>query len=111
MRAHVMSREMVPSWMRPTLVLWITALLSCSVLGCAEGGEGDRCNPLLSHDECGGQALVCSGPSTPYPLPGACVENYCCPKDPSKSSSPSCNGTDPACAVADASGGADAAAE
>jgi hypothetical protein len=79
---------------------------------CNEGREGDRCNPLLSHDECGGGALVCSGPGTAYPLPGGCVENYCCPKNAASSSNPECNGTDPYCAVdAGAGTGADAGAE
>jgi hypothetical protein len=70
--------------------------------GCDQGNEGDRCNPLLSHDECGGDTLVCSGPGTSYPLPGNCVENYCCPKDPTKSSNPYCNGTDNSCPAPDA---------
>jgi hypothetical protein len=83
----------------------VAALFAATVLtafsgGCAEGQEGDRCNPLLSHDECGGDTLVCSGPSTNYPLPGTCVENYCCPKDPKTSSNPECNGTDTQCPAA-----------
>jgi hypothetical protein len=70
--------------------------------GCAEGRDGDRCNPALSHDECGGDTLVCSGPGTSHPLPGGCVENYCCPKRPLTSSSPECNGSDLVCVVPDA---------
>jgi hypothetical protein len=35
------------------------------------GGEGDRCNPSLSHDECG-SGLQCTQPAL-------CPENYCCP--------------------------------
>src|SRR5258706_716582 len=76
-------------------------LVSIVAVGCKGGSEGDRCNPILSHDECGGDTLVCSGPSTSNPLPGTCVENYCCPKDPSKSTDPHCNGPDsPNCPVA-----------
>jgi hypothetical protein len=44
------------------------------------GGEGDRCNPSLSHNECGG-SLVCTQPTD-------CPENYCCPT--SGSSNPLC---------------------
>ncbi len=86
--------------------------------GCDQGNEGSRCNPFLSHDECGGDTLVCSGPGTSYPLPGTCVENYCCPKDPAKSSIPYCNGTDMTRPAPDAGppatsedGGGDAAPE
>jgi hypothetical protein len=35
------------------------------------GSEGDRCNPALSHDECG-SGLQCTQPAL-------CPENYCCP--------------------------------
>ena len=80
--------------------------LALAAPGCNEGGEGNRCNPLLSHDECGGSNLVCSGPGTSHPLPGSCVENYCCPPDPTTSSNPECNGTDPVCGVMD--GGSEA---
>jgi hypothetical protein len=67
--------------------------------GCDGGREGDRCNPLLSHDECG-NGLSCQQPST-------CAENYCCPSPASASSNPYCNGA--ACPPAD--GGSDAAAD
>jgi hypothetical protein len=52
--------------------------------GCDGGREGDRCNPNLSHNDCG-SGLTCIQPS-------GCAENYCCPADPSKSSNPYCNG-------------------
>jgi hypothetical protein len=81
--------------------------------GCDTGNEGDRCNPYQSHDECG-DGLVCSGPGTSHPLPGNCVENYCCPSDPTKSSIPYCNGTDDTCPAPDAgppATGGDAAPE
>ncbi len=35
------------------------------------GGEGDRCNAALSHDECG-DGLQCTQPQF-------CPETYCCP--------------------------------
>lgn len=35
------------------------------------GGEGDRCNASLSHDECG-SGLQCTQPDL-------CPETYCCP--------------------------------
>lgn len=75
-----------------TTLKYCIALLPL-VLACKGGSEGERCNPYLSHDECGGD-LVCSGPSTSHPLAGTCVENYCCPDDPSKSGDPHCNGSD-----------------
>ena len=53
--------------------------------GCDGGREGERCNPLLSHDECGG-GLSCQQPST-------CAESYCCPRMSTSSDSPYCNGT------------------
>lgn len=39
--------------------------------GCNVGNEGERCNPSLSHDECG-SGLSCQQPQD-------CPENYCCP--------------------------------
>jgi hypothetical protein len=60
------------------------ALAGALVLGagaCNEAGQGDRCNPLRSSNECGG-GLVCAGnpigQSAAYPIP-FCPENYCCP--------------------------------
>lgn len=67
--------------------------------GCDGGREGERCNPLLSHDECD-NGLSCQRPST-------CAENYCCPDPASSSSNPYCNGA--ACPAAD--GGGDATAQ
>jgi hypothetical protein len=78
------------------------------VVACNEGGftddnvpEGDRCNPLASHNECS-SGLVCtqatkpdgtgfgqgSGPIIPF-----CPENYCCSVDSNgniNSSNPNC---------------------
>lgn len=62
----------------------LVALAGALVLGagaCNEAGQGDRCNPLRSSNECGG-GLVCAGnpigQSAAYPIP-YCPENYCCP--------------------------------
>jgi hypothetical protein len=59
-------------------------LAGALVLGagaCNEAGQGDRCNPLRSSNECGG-GLVCAGnpigQSANYVIP-YCPENYCCP--------------------------------
>ncbi len=52
--------------------------------GCDGGREGERCNPLLSHDDCNG-GLVCTQPAT-------CAESYCCPANGS-STNPFCNGS------------------
>ncbi len=48
---------------------------------CNVGQEGERCNPDLSHDECGA-GLACTRPSN-------CPENYCCPTS-GGSSNPYC---------------------
>jgi len=64
----------------------LVALTGALVLGagaCNEAGQGDRCNPLRSSNECGG-GLVCAGNPIPgsqsvaHPIP-FCPENYCCP--------------------------------
>jgi hypothetical protein len=49
--------------------------------GCNVGQEGERCNPKLSHDECG-SGLSCQEPAD-------CPENYCCPTT-GTSSNPYC---------------------
>jgi hypothetical protein len=63
----------------------LLALLFAMATGCIGGftadgvPEGDRCNPLDSHNECA-SGLVCTGqgpsPAVPY-----CPENYCCSVD------------------------------
>jgi hypothetical protein len=63
----------------------VGSLLLAMAGGCVGGNEGDRCNPDLSHNDCNA-GLTCQQPST-------CVENYCCPDDPSTSTNPYCNGT------------------
>ena len=73
-------------------VLLGTLLLSGP--GCNEAGEGDRCNPLRTSDECG-SGLVCSGNPLPNSISAShpiafCPENYCCPADLSQSTNPNC---------------------
>jgi hypothetical protein len=58
------------------VVLALAATIAITEAGCTlnewgGGGEGDRCNPFLSHDECG-NGLQCTQPAL-------CPENYCCP--------------------------------
>lgn len=72
--------------------------LAAFFAACDGGNEGDRCNPDLSHDDCSA-GLTCQTPST-------CVENYCCPSDPSKSTDDYCNGKN--CPPADDDASADA---
>lgn len=80
------------------LVLAGAAVVSAA---CVQGGEeGDRCNPNLSHDECG-SSLTCQQPSP-------CVESYCCPANLATSTSAYCRG-DPAACPSEA--GADARTE
>jgi hypothetical protein len=55
--------------------------------GCNVGNEGERCNPSLSHDECGG-GLSCQQPKD-------CPESYCCPTSSTSSNAfcqTGCNG-------------------
>jgi hypothetical protein len=67
------------------ITLLIAFTLGGVLFGACDGGnEGDRCNPDLSHDDCS-SGLTCQTPST-------CVENVCCPKDPSTSKNDYCNG-------------------
>jgi hypothetical protein len=74
------------------LLAGLAAALMSTAAGCTlnewgGGGEGDRCNPLLSHDECG-SGLQCTQPAF-------CPENYCCPANGTSSNpvcQPGCNG-------------------
>jgi hypothetical protein len=68
------------------VILGVLAAAGAYAVGCLPpdaggGSEGDRCNPSLSHDECG-SGLVCTQPTD-------CPENYCCPTSGS-SSNPYC---------------------
>jgi hypothetical protein len=78
-------------------VLWMAlAVLALSGSGCAGGGEGDRCNPFFSHNDCN-DPLVC----TSFTLPGtmtACGESYCCPAN-GLSSNANCSTPPPGCVV------------
>jgi hypothetical protein len=68
--------------------------LAMVVAGCLEGGgggEGERCNPDLSHNECNG-SLTCQTVFDPVTL-ATCGESYCCPVVPTTSSNGYCNGT------------------
>ncbi len=116
----------------------LVALAVCGG-GCIGGfnnenlSEGDRCNPLDSHNECSA-GMICTGPQGGNPAVPFCPENYCCSVDGNgniRSSNPNCqpgcNGgaaaicaatMDPgACAVADGgmpppeAGGSDASGE
>jgi hypothetical protein len=72
-----------------TITNLITTLALALVVGCDQGAEGDRCNPSLSHDECG-NGLACTQPAN-------CPENYCCPTSgpiSSQSCQPGCQGGD-----------------
>lgn len=72
-------------------VLFVAAVLAAAATGCDTGNEGDRCNPDLSHDECGA-GLSCQQPKD-------CPENYCCPTS-GTSTNPYCQ---PGCAGGQAS--------
>ncbi|MGD0674902.1 MAG: hypothetical protein ABSC94_05750 [Polyangiaceae bacterium] len=68
--------------------------------GCGEGGgggEGDRCNPYLSHNECNG-SLTCQTVYLPATAYGStqgyfsCGESICCPTPASSSTNVACTG-------------------
>ena len=67
------------------LVGALLAVLSLAAAGCLGGvgetnvSEGDRCNPLDSHNDCS-SGLVCTGQQSSPPVP-FCPENYCCSVD------------------------------
>ena len=68
-----------------TLVGPLLAVVIAGAAGCLGGvsetnvSEGDRCNPLDSHNECS-SGLVCTGQASSPTLP-FCPENYCCSVD------------------------------
>ena len=49
------------------------AAVAAILIACNQGSEGDRCNPDLSHNECG-SGLSCTQPAL-------CPETYCCATD------------------------------
>ena len=59
-------------------LLALVGTLALGAGGCNVGNEGERCNPSLSHDECG-SGLACTQPAY-------CPENYCCPTSGTSSS-------------------------
>jgi hypothetical protein len=88
-----------------TLVGALFAVVFFAGAGCFTGGfgntnvsEGDRCNPLDSHNECA-SGLVCTGQaSLSSPAVPFCPENYCCSVDGNgniNSTNPNCQ---PGCA-------------
>jgi hypothetical protein len=85
------------------LVGLLSAVAYFAGAGCIGGfsndnlSEGDRCNPLDSHNECAG-GLICTGQG-PAPTIPFCAENYCCPVDSNgnitstnSNCQPGCNG-------------------
>jgi len=75
------------SRIRTALVVLAAALALAGGDGCNIGQEGERCNPSLSHDECGA-GLACT-------IPKDCPEAYCCPTSGTGSNAfcqPGCNG-------------------
>jgi hypothetical protein len=77
--------------------------LSVAGAGCLEGGftdsnvsEGNRCNPLDSHNECA-SGLVCTGQGSSPAVP-FCPENYCCSVDSNGNINSSNNFCKPGCA-------------
>jgi hypothetical protein len=59
--------------------------------GCAQGGEGDRCNPDLSNGNGGSSAQAdCNGGLVCFQA-AFCPENYCCPPPDSNGVSHSTN--------------------
>ncbi len=84
--------------------LAVLAFVFVASLACGTPHEGDRCNPLLSHDECGDPDLVCGvptncDPTQPVHSPYANGEAYCCPSS-GVSTNPNCDGTCNPCAYA-----------
>jgi hypothetical protein len=84
--------------------IFIVALLGlvAAIAGCDVGNEGERCNPLLTHDECSA-GLACTQPVD-------CPEAYCCPTSGTSSNpycQPGCNGGLAAICTADPTAGGD----
>lgn len=81
------------------LALWSVVGTACMTGGFTDSDvpEGDRCNPLDSHNECA-SGLVCTGQQSAPPVP-FCPENYCCAVDGNGNNNsknpncqPGCNG-------------------
>ena len=84
----------------------LSVMLLFAGAGCMGGftngnlSEGDRCNPLDSHNECSA-GMVCTGQGSAPMIP-FCPENYCCSVD----SNGNINSTNPNCQPG-CNGGAD----
>lgn len=74
-----------------SLLAVIALATAAACIGQENVSEGQRCNPLASHNDCA-SGLVCTGqgssPSIPF-----CPENYCCSVD----GNGNINSTDPNC--------------
>src|SRR5580704_2465310 len=82
--------------------LFLTGALLLCPNGCAQGAEGDRCNPDLAT----GESDCNAGLSCQQPVD--CPENYCCPMEGSSDNpfcQPGCNGGQ--ASICDAGGDAD----
>jgi hypothetical protein len=78
------------------IIALVLASVALAFAACDQGNEGDRCNPSLSNDECGGNPLSCQQPAE-------CPEYYCCPTS-GTSTNPYCQtgcagGADSICAA------------
>jgi hypothetical protein len=79
----------IPMWARACTVVGAVLALSVTAAGCFMTGglsdtgvsEGNRCNPLDTHNECS-SGLVCTGQGSSPTVP-FCPENYCCSVDSS----------------------------
>jgi len=97
-RPALMSKDVVTHAMFAARMAF-AALVAATALGCEPGGgEGDRCNPDRSSNECG-DGLTCGQP--PF-----CPESYCCPANVTPSSNAFCQpgcagGAASACAAGD----------
>jgi len=49
--------------------------LAISAGGCSNTADGDRCDPVLSHDECA------NGPTSVCMVPTNCADAFCCKAD------------------------------
>jgi hypothetical protein len=77
-------------------VVALAAAIAVAGSGCDTGAEGERCNPLLSHDECGaGLQCLGAGALSGVQIPD-CPEAYCCPP-PTNTSPYTTTSTNPYC--------------
>ena len=97
MKTSTCEKRTLMLWRAPIFIGALLVVACVAGAGCIGGftddgvPEGDRCNPLSSHNECG-SGLVCTGQGAAPTIP-FCPENYCCSVD----SSGKINSTDPNC--------------